>query len=39
MLINDKCSPWYNRVGNFLLSVWDSRKEIWDRRKEISVWS
>ena len=28
MLINDECSCWYNRVGDFLLSVWDRRKEI-----------
>ena len=28
MLINDKCSSWYNTVGDFLMSVWYSRKEI-----------
>ena len=28
MLINDECSSWYNRVGDFLMSVWDRRKEI-----------
>ena len=28
MLINDECSCWYNRVGDFLLSVLDRRKEI-----------
>ena len=28
MLINDECSYWYNRVGDFSLSVWDRRKEI-----------
>ena len=27
-LINDECSSWYNRVGDFLMSVWDRRKEI-----------
>ena len=28
ILINDECSSWYNRVGDFLVSVWDRRKEI-----------
>ena len=28
MLINNECSYWYNRVGDFLLSVWNRRKEI-----------
>ena len=28
MLINDECSSWYNRVGNFLMSVWERREEI-----------
>ena len=28
MLINDESGPCYNRVGNFLMSVWDRRKEI-----------
>ena len=28
LLINDECSSWYNRVGDFLMSVWDRRKEI-----------
>ena len=28
MLINDDCSSWYNRVGDFLMSVGDRRKEI-----------
>ena len=28
MMINDECSSWYNRVGNFLISVWDKRKDI-----------
>ena len=28
MLINDECSSWYNRVDDFLVSVWDRRKEI-----------
>ena len=28
ILANDECSSWYNRVGNFLVSVWDRRKEI-----------
>ena len=28
MLINDKSSSWYNRAGDFLMSVWDRRKEI-----------
>ena len=26
--VNDECGLWYNRVGDFLLSVWDRRKEI-----------
>ena len=28
MLVNDECSSWYNKVGDFLVSVWDRRKEI-----------
>ena len=28
MLINDECSSWYSGVGDFLVSVWDRRKEI-----------
>ena len=28
ILVNDECSSWYNKVGNFLLSVWDRRKEL-----------
>ena len=28
MLVNNECSSWYNRVGDFLMSVWDRRKEI-----------
>ena len=28
MLVNDECSSWYNKVGDFLMSVWDRRKEI-----------
>ena len=28
MFVNDECSYWYNRVEDFLLSVWDRRKEI-----------
>ena len=28
MLVNDECSSWYNKVGDVLMSVWDSRKEI-----------
>ena len=29
MLVNDECSSsWYNRVGNFSVSVWDRRREI-----------
>ena len=28
MLINDQCSSWYNKVGDFLMSVWNRRKEI-----------
>ena len=27
-LVKDKCSSWYKRVGDFLVSVWDRRKEI-----------
>ena len=27
MLVNDECSSWYNKV-DFLMSVWDRRKEI-----------
>ena len=28
MLINDKCSSWYNKVGDFLMLVWNMRKGI-----------
>ena len=28
MLVNDDCSSWYNRVGNFLVSIWDRRKQL-----------
>ena len=28
MLINDECSSWHNRVGNFLVSIWDRRKQL-----------
>ena len=28
MLVNEECSSWYNRVGDFLMSVWNKRKEI-----------
>ena len=27
MLVNDECRSWYNKVGDFLMSVWDRRKE------------
>ena len=27
MLVNDEGSAWYNSVGDFLMSVWDKRKE------------
>ena len=26
--INDECSSWFNRIGDFLMSVWGRRKEI-----------
>ena len=28
MIINNGCSSWYNRIGDFLMSVWERRKEI-----------
>ena len=28
MLVNDECSSWYSRVGDFWMSVWDQRKDI-----------
>ena len=28
MLVNDECTSWYSRVGDFPLSVRDRRKEI-----------
>ena len=28
MLVNNECSSWYNRVGNFLVSIWDTRKQL-----------
>ena len=27
-LVNAECSSWYNRVGDSLVSVWDSRRVI-----------
>ena len=27
MIVNDDCSLWYNRVGDFLMLVWERRKE------------
>ena len=26
--MNDECSSWYSRIGDFLMSVWNRRKEI-----------
>ena len=28
MLVNNKRNSWYNRVRDFIASVWDRRKEI-----------
>ena len=28
MLVNDECSFWYNRVGYFLVLIWDRRKQL-----------
>ena len=28
MLVNVKCSSQYNRVGEFLASIWDRRKQV-----------
>ena len=28
MSVNDVCISWYNRVGDFLVSVWDRRKQL-----------
>ena len=28
LLVNDERSLWYSRIGEFLMSVWDRRKEI-----------
>ena len=28
MLVNNECSSWCNRAGDFKMSVWDRRKEI-----------
>ena len=28
ILINDECSSWYNRVGDFLILIWNSRKQL-----------
>ena len=27
MLVNNECRSWYNRVGDFLLSVWEEREK------------
>ena len=29
MLVNDEYSSWYNRVGDFLLLVWEKKKEFY----------
>ena len=29
MLVYYECSSWYNRVGDFLLVVWDGRKKFY----------
>ena len=28
MLLNDECSSWYNREGEYLLSVWEKKNRI-----------
>ena len=28
MLVNNECSSWYDRVGDFLVSIWDRRKQV-----------
>ena len=28
MIVNDHCSSWYNRVGDFMMLGWEKRKEI-----------
>ena len=28
MLVNDKCNSWCNRVNDFLVSIWDRRKQL-----------
>ena len=28
MIVNNDCSSWYNGVSDFLMSVWERRKEI-----------
>ena len=27
-LVNIECSSWYNRVGDFLVSIWDRKKQL-----------
>ena len=27
MLANDRCSSWYSRVGDLLMSVWDKKRK------------
>ena len=29
VLVEDECRSWYNRVGDFVLLVWNEREEIW----------
>ena len=28
MLVNDVCSSWCNRVGDFSISIWDRREKL-----------
>ena len=28
MLVNDECSSWYKRGGEFRVSIWDTRKQL-----------
>ena len=28
LLVNNECSSWYNRVGDFLVSIWEIRKQL-----------
>ena len=35
MIVNDDCSLWYNRVGDFLMSVWGEGRKFYMARDQL----